>query len=404
MEKIKKYKKIPDSDSLLGILHQFENMPSRDEFISFGFGDEYYEIDFEIGDTFFNNLKYKGVKKISFIKCKFTHKLVLNSNIIIKVLDEQQNVKVNKSKKTPNKKTITRVFEDLEFEFLNCVFENIIALNNYTYNEKICFNLCTIRSLKIINAKFNRLFQVFNSIILEPSIFNKVDFKDNAVFTKSTFKSNLLFTYSTFEKLGIFSRVKFNNSGLDLSQSIINGNLTFFETQLDDYKSERLGSFLKVYDDAITKEGIIPDQNKRETFRIIKHQLLDQNNLIEAEKFAKFEKQAYMQEIWQSLKFNKIPSLITLFINLISNYFKTSWAVALIFIFGFAMIFDLWLDSISTIYLNTDNTLVKLINLTDFSFYDKLKNNSYAYRVYFAGKITVGFGIYQLIQAFRKFK
>ena len=78
--------------------------------------------------------------------------------------------------------------------------------------------------------------------------------------------------------------------------------------------------------------------------------------------------------------------------------------VALAFIFGFAIVFDLWLGKVSAIYLNTNNTLVKLINPTDFSFYEKFENNGYAYRIYLSGKIVIGYGIYQFIQAFRKFK
>jgi hypothetical protein len=250
---------------------------------------------------------------------------------------------------------------------------------------------------------FNDLIDFYGTEFKKTTIFNKTDFFSTAVFSSAVFHKNALFIYSTFKKLGIFNQATFKK-GLDLSQSIINGNLAFFETNLKNFLVKKIESNSPEYDKSITEDGNIPIQNKRETFRIIKQQLEQQSNLIEAEKYAKFEKQIYMGEILKGCKLSKIPSLITLFFNLISNYYKSSWFVALFFILVFGYLFDLWLENISTYYFYSENTLLKLINPTDLSFYNKFEDNTYAYSVYFGGKIVLGYGIYQLIQAFRKFK
>jgi hypothetical protein len=397
-----KYIKINNESELDNIRKEFSEASTNRDYSAFGLGHNYYEIDFKIKNSYFHKLKKYDTEKIVFRKCKFNHRLVLYSVNKMEVVNNFVVKAVENKSHTDNTKEF--IIEDLEFEFMDCELEKSVAFNFHSYSEKISFKSCSFDTLNIENTTFKKLFELNNCVIVKPSVFNKVEFKGNAVFTLSKFKNNLLFTYSTFEKLGIFSRAEFENCGIDLSQTIINGNLVFFETKVGNYKTKKINSTSKDFDEAITKSGVIPDQNKRETFRIIKHQLLGQNNLIEAEKYAKLEKLSFMLEILKSLNFSKIPSFLTLIANLISNYFKTSWLVALGFIFGFAMLFDLWLNNVSNIYLYTDNTLIKLINPTDFSFYNVFENDGYAYRIYLAGKIVIGFGIYQLIQAFRKFK
>ena len=52
---------------------------------------------------------------------------------------------------------------------------------------------------------------------------------------------------------------------------------------------------------------------------------------------------------------------------------------------------------------NDTNKFIKLLNPTDFSFYSDVHSEK-IYIVYFVAKIFIGFGIYQLIQAFRKYR
>ena len=124
------------------------------------------------------------------------------------------------------------------------------------------------------------------------------------------------------------------------------------------------------------------------------------------------EKQAFLEEknleaIFENnvLKTFKIlfSDYLVLKINKYSNYFKTSWLVGLVFTLVITFIFHLIL-SLSTSYeFNDVVNYFKLLNLTDFSLIDGQVSSKF-YLFFFIAKISIGFGIYQLVQAFRKFK
>jgi hypothetical protein len=293
-------------------------------------------------------------------------------------------------------------------KFSSCTFIISPTFIDEVFENKVKFQLCIFNNLRVNNSTFNEYVEFFECIFFKKMLILKSSFNKNVVFTKSTFKENCLFTYSIFEKQGIFSRAIFrdkNNlpTGLDLSQSIVNGQLTFFETDLGNYEAKRINSNSEEYDEAISEGGKIPIQNKRETFRIIKHQLLQQNNVIEAEKYDKLEKQTLLYETYKNFKIKNISNLFLLLLNKYSNNYKTSWLYALIFTFSVASL------SHSILSISESNDFcdglkfIKLLNPFDFSFYSDAHSGK-AYTVYFLAKISIGFGIYQLIQAFRKYR
>ncbi|GGE06940.1 pentapeptide repeat-containing protein [Psychroflexus salis] len=414
-----------------------------DYYYSLGKGDDCFNVNFEIDNELFQFLT-DTTKKIAFYNCTFNKVITLNKNQALRVVTDGVNSINNKnSDKSKNEKIVNSI-SGFSIAFNSCTFHLQPRLSEFTYEKKIRFYNCSFNSFILVNTKFKSLFELVKCEINGAVIFNKVDFEGNAVFTKTHFYSNVLFTYSTFEKLGIFSRAQFIGSGLDLSQSIINGNLTFFQTQLDNYKSEIIDSFIEKYDKAINEEGIIPNQNKRETFRIIKQQLIVQNNLIEAEKFAKFEKQAYLEEkinenpnfslYLRKIKSNKIAkrfyellkrkwdsNTIILIFNRLSNHYKTDYRNGVSFTFlslivftslTFVSSFEFW----SRICLECDfdldtfNYVVKQIFLNlnpvhSFDYIDDLQPIfGLPYLFDFLGRIFIGYGIYQTVQAFRKFK
>ncbi|SDG82331.1 hypothetical protein [Psychroflexus sediminis] len=294
-------------------------------------------------------------------------------------------------------------------EFVKCYFYFNPSFTDKTFENKIKFKLCEFERFYINNAKFDEYVKFYNCLFFEKAIISKCSFNDNVVFTKSTFHGNCLFTYSNFEKLGIFSRTKFhdkdeNPTALDLSQAIINGQLIFFETVLGDYKAFKIDSSSINFDKTINEGDVIPIQNKRETFRIIKDQLLQQNNIIEAERYAKLEKQTLWTETYKDFKIKNTSNLILLSLNKISNNYKTNWLYGLVFTIVIAFICHIIL-SISDVYKFSEfKNLAKLVNVADFSFYEKKDISPRLYAAYFLAKISIGFGIYQLIQAFRKYK
>lgn len=364
------------------------------QFVSVGGFNHISHIRFEfsVSELYETRLKEVGVNsndKIEFLNIFFRNKFIFNNRKIFKPA----------------------------LEFVKCYFYFNPSFRDKIFENKIRFRLCEFERIYMNNVTFNDYLEFYNCLFFGKAIISKCSFNENVVFTKSTFHSNCLFTYSNFEKLGIFSRAKFhdkdkNPTALDLSQAIINGQLTFFETDLGNYEAKRIDSNSQKYDEAISEGEKIPIQNKRETFRIIKHQLLQQNNVIESEKYDKLEKQTLLEEkdleaIFEDNVLKTFKILFTdyfvLKLNKYSNNHKTSWLYALIFTLSVAFI------SHSILSISESNDFcdglkfIKLLNPIDFSFYSDTHSGK-IYTVYFLAKISIGFGIYQLIQAFRKYR
>ena len=293
-------------------------------------------------------------------------------------------------------------------KFGKCIFPSHIHFGEKVYEEKIGFYNCDIKSLSSDNSTFNKLFEIYNCEIKGDFNFRKVDFKDNVVFTRSKFRSKFIIYYTTFYKLAIFSRAIFkNNKGylpFDISQCIIKQDLIFFGTDVGNYKATFVNFNSQYYDKAMESGNYVPQQNKRETFRIIKQQLVQQDNLIEAEKYAKLEKLSYWEELCKTRNYRKFSSFISLFLNRVSNNYKTSFLVAFLFIIIVSNICHLILQ-ISDVYEYTAKNYIKLLNPTDLDFYNRKEATSgKLYLAYFLSKVFIGYGIYQFIQAFRKFR
>ena len=362
-------------------------------------------IDYEISYDFLLHLIQYNIKKLIVTSCIFNFDFNINEDFAHETFNEND---------VPDEFVRNECFGNLNFEFYSCEFKERINFDNFYYNGKVKFSHCSFNTIKISNATFRDLFEISFSEIQSIVVFNKVHFNDNAEFTLTKFTTNCFFTYSTFDKLGIFSRAVFKDknekpAGLDLSQSIINGQLTFFETSLYDFKSQKIESVNPEFEATITKGGTIPFQNKRETFRIIKNQLIEQNNLIEAEKYAKLEKQTYLNQLLRDFKRKHLSNLASLSLNWFSNNHKTDSVRAFLVTLCIAFVSHLILQ-LSGAYNYTFENYVRLLNPTDFSLYnsEKFNNNlevsGRLYFAYFVSKIFIGYGIYQFIQAFRKFR
>jgi hypothetical protein len=370
-------------------LSDVKRLSNGTQFVSVGLLDEKISVSFKFS---FQELYYKRLKELDFTE-DIEIELI---NIIFK-----NNIEFNSKK----------LFKP-SLLFQKCSFLHSFHFNDKIYENKICFRMCDFNGLSAKDSTFEKQFEVYYCENFKPTLFNRATFNQNVVFNKSKFHANVLFTDTMFFKSLIIKRTTFHNCGLDLSQSDIYRNLIFFQTELNNFKTKYIKSSSPEFDNAITEKGVIPYQNKRETFRIIKNQLIQQNNPIAAEKYLKLEKQAFLEEknieaIFEDnvIKTFKIllSDYIILKLNKYSNNFKTSWLYGLAFTLIVALIFHLILSISESYRLNEVKNFVSLINLTDFDLLNKGRSNIF-YITVFIAKLSLGFGIYQLIQAFRKFK
>ena len=361
------------------------------------------------------------------LKAKINHSgfqnvLFKNTDFEIKLkLDQHINI-IDFSHCTFKEDVLVSTIVENDATFNDCIFEREIDLYRTTFKGKTRFHNCTFNKTNFFNTRFEELADFWGSIFNEVVIFYKTDFIKTTVFSTATFKENVLFTYTLIEKLLIFRGTYFEK-GLDLSLAIITGDLGLFDLTLKDYESKNNLTELE-YETLVSKIGIIPTKNKRETFRILKKHHLDQKNPFEYQNFALQESVVHRKEVFDKLKikdnwFNSLYDYILLTLNRFSNKHVTSYWRGIIFTAIVGVIF-FYLSLVSTksysisfnprnwscesLQLSIKYLFISLSPVHKHTYMDELNPETMFYVADFAGRLFVSYGIYQTIQAFRKFR
>ncbi|KAA1245838.1 pentapeptide repeat-containing protein [Aquimarina sp. RZ0] len=313
---------------------------------------------------------------------------------------------------------------------LNCSintlnFENaIFGIDGDNDNNGKCrLKSCKIENTNFRNTTFYGLVDFYNSTFIKPVNFYKTDFLNIVVFSATNFTSNVLFTYSLLGNKTIFRGTKFDH-GLDLSLAIIKGDLLIFNISLDDRKYKSLNKKLSEteYEKSVSIENTIPILNKRETYRIIKRLHENNNNIVASIPFKVNEKKTLFKESWTKLwRFEKVSisfsNIWVLGWNAISNKFGSSYIIGALFtiVIGFVFFYLSIIQSSLFEYSNSVDweSFTKgfkyyiqfLIPTHKFNYLGENVNLNWLFYMWdFTGRLFVGYGIYQTIQAFRKYR
>lgn len=328
--------------------------------------------------------------------------------------------------------------------FKNCIlnevnFEDGVFGSDEKVNDKkgkVRFHDCRIQKANFRNTTFHGLADFWKTTFISRVIFYKTDFLNITIFSAVTFKENVLFTYSLFNSKTIFRGTK-SEKGMDLSLAIISGELNLFDLNLKYFRhSEPLTE--EDYEHEVSEAGSIPLKNKQETYRILKKKYEGQSDNIRALDFKYLERtsqsRATTKEIFRTRKFTnehfldfiyaKLKAFVNQIIhilNLFSNGYGKSYFLGLVFTFIIgSLFFSLSLLSTS-IYKLSDFThpffiiegnvshFLNFLNPTHkFNYLGKefaLETFYIGFYIWdFVGRIFVGYGIYQTIQAFRKYR
>ena len=247
----------------------------------------------------------------------------------------------------------------------------------------------------------------------EAQQFHTTDFLDRAIFSNTVFHKEAQFLHNKVENNSYinFESAKFKR-GLDISRSNFNCNLNFFNVKVEEEGDEYIFKHLEEvkYKDHSREhtEEAFPSvyQQLRETYRIIKNNFYSQNNRIEGLKFYKREMSVYKREI-RLLSWDKILLLA----NQFSSNFGTSWSRGVLFTVSAGIITLLPISCNLKFSLTSEGVgnflkaLVDVLNLTDWNDMSILgeKLTNWQYIFLFIGRIFIAYGIYQTVQAFRKY-
>ncbi len=317
-------------------------------------------------------------------------------------------------------------------DFIKVEFKGYTNFNDTKFEEKAKARFYFAKFLNDVsfnNTRFEDLADFFSVEFSRIVIFNKTDFLGTTVFAKAKFEQNVLFTYSRIDELIIFRETQFNR-GLDLSLAIIQGNINTFGISLKNENYEKAEE-KKPEEKYITDEGIIFDENKRETFRILKHHNIIQHNSIDSFNYARQEHLAYSEELWKRVKkkeYKAIEDLAIFKFNKWSNNLGTSYLKGVRFTLLFGMFF-FYLTAISTqqyyfkfptLSTNMSKNWESLCSIGEIiydclPYYFKFMNpthkvdfmekpETFFYFWDLLGRIFISYGVYQTVQAFRKYR
>ena len=298
----------------------------------------------------------------------------------------------------------------------NTLFKSQTAFNEAVFERNAYFQGVNFEDrVRFDNTLFCQLADFYYSNFHSVMVFHKTSFNDNVVFSYAKFTQNTCFPYTSCEGVFILRHSNFE-SGLDLSLSLIKGEINTFGIQLDYFDTEYISpSDAKEYNDYIEK-GVITKENRTETFNVIKSHLISQNNSIRSLDFKSLEMKSYKDEVYANGSISRSDK-ITLWLGETSNNFGLNWWKGLCF----TVIVGLFFYTISLFGITnfkyawgwgaTSEAMSDFVKYycqflipTHKSTYIEYAETNWLFSISdFLGRIGVGYGIYQTISAFRKF-
>ena len=326
--------------------------------------------------------------------------------------------------------------------FKNSIFNQNANFINSTFNQNIYFiNSIFNQNANFINSTFNQNIYFINSIFNQNANFTNSTFNQNIYFEASTFESKISFKSAIFEKTMRFRYINLNdkshisfrdinydiknnkfieneNSKIEIINTAIKGRIEFDNVAID--KIDFKGTIVIGTGVISTDELNVQKYATWKTARFLKHEAYKISNTIEALKYKAIEKELYTTELKgkKDKSVKDYGEIFSLWISKISNDHGQDWIRAVLFtlisgFFFFSLsvatgVFDYVYYTVSDMniffmnYLNyiipTNFDLIKCVN-TDMNIFNLILFAIF----YLLGKISVGYGIFEIIQAFRKY-
>ena len=303
---------------------------------------------------------------------------------------------------------------DFTMENISFVKESIVSFDRINFS--FLFNIQNIyaNQITVQNCDFLEHFEYYGQYNI--SKFTNCNFVGPSSFTRSVIgiSLNLEFINCNFSK-----NINLNNfiaNKFELIDTTFKEKISFQETNFNIIKIDRT-IFEKgaLFDDIQIKK--IDDCDRR-TIRAIKQELQKAENRIDFNRFRAYELASHYKELDWKWNTGFIDKSI-LFVTKISTDFGNSWRKALRFtiVGGFSIYVIFYIienRNFQIGLLNLDNWarlfsgFFRFLLVTDF--YNPLETdriyltNPFSWLIFIFGKIVIAFGIYEMIQSFRKFK
>lgn len=350
------------------------------EFIDTQFGNdaEFNDAEFNIkyGITKFTKAKFNGEAK--FTKAEFHHE---NEHSVV-------------------------IFSEAKFngeaKFNEAKFYCIARFNRVEFIDKSLFSNVEFYGETIFdNTKFNNE-AIFHKVYFMKKVnFDFATFKDEATFYNAKFNEKASFKSSIFKERAIFSTKETSNAigEISFSNTIFSG-VAFFNNR----HFKKMTFKATTIEKQINLSSTYVSNPDREYWRVKKNEMIKLNDKVEALNCYKNE----MSELSKEKSFYT-PDNLLLLLNKLSNNYNTNWMRGVLFtlILGF-LFYVLYQYPYNTLPIGYDYHFKRFISFiipfnVDFIKHDLKELCTLSYLIYFLSRIFIGYGIYQTIQAFRKY-
>lgn len=306
------------------------------------------------------------------------------------------------------------VFND-ESDFSKSVFNKEVYFYDVIFGNKINFSASTF------SAEANFKESVFN----EKANFSGIKFKNNKekdkiriLFNSIKLSDNSYISFNNInydEILNKFTESK--NSKIEIIKTVIDGRIDFHNVNIKKINFE--GSNV-MGSGVVNRINFEAECENSDTARFLKHEEIKRNDTIKVLKYKAIEKELYAKELIEKTDktFQTWAEIFSINLSKLSNNHGQDWfrAVAFTLISGFFFfslsvatgVFDYvhyTATGINTFFMGYFNYLIP----TNFNLIKCVDTNMNIFNLilfaifYLLGKISVGYGIVEIVQAFRKF-
>ena len=254
-----------------------------------------------------------------------------------------------------NNELIKIVSSNKKIKFNNCEFIDEIKLNSEIINTNLLFNKCKFNERISFNqTKFKKEVKFYDCKFSEIFFWNTVFKKEinfslcNPLITSD--KNSIVFTFSRFESRFIFIGNKIKN--MDFSNSCFNDFSIFDSLQLNKLnlaksifnKSPIITNIKGITNKDIKIENIF----NRDTARVIKNSLEQQNNIVDANKFYGLEMKKARKELdWKK----DFKDWFVFKIHEIASNHSQDWFLCLCWIVLFGMMLSIFKIEIDSLFV-----------------------------------------------------
>lgn len=308
------------------------------------------------------------------------------------------------------------VFKD-EVYFRGCTFNKLLNLNNSKFESKTRFHFSTFKGASSFqNTSFCDLVDFYQTNFEFTQSFWLTDFLDITIFSNAIFHKQVQFLYNKISSKTFisFENAEFKES-LDISRANFWCRLQVWGIIVNIIPSEFWLYETDSIEQSSVKRSEISLKRIRESYRRIKQEFRNDNNHIESLRFQEYEMITYKEELENVKSSSKgLEDRIILEFNQISNKFGTSWSrgvlfttiTTLIFYLLFLLTIQSELHFVPT-WDGIGNFIKHFLQFLNIAFWDfkpfGVDNYIWGYIILFIGRIFIGYGYYQTIQAFRKY-